>query len=270
MRSVNEDSQPQAVFTVADRDAVLARAVELLDADERVVAAVLTGSLGRDAGDRWSDIDLLAVTASEADSQATTADWEALAYREWPVAHHYATAFGSTLVRGFLLNNALLLDMGFEPIDEFSAWAPTRVLFDRTGRLTDTAARWAPWSPTPDAAAEGGFAAHDVLHACVAANRGRRWQSLYYLQRIRTRTLSLASERHGFESDELPRVDDVPADELAGLEASLVADLDPARVLDAVDHATRAFLDELRQHDEALAVRLSEPLLGLIAASRRT
>ena len=51
------------MFTEADRDAVLARAVELLTDDHRVEAAVLTGSLGRGEGDRWSDIDLDAVVA---------------------------------------------------------------------------------------------------------------------------------------------------------------------------------------------------------------
>jgi hypothetical protein len=143
------------------------------------------------------------------------------------------------------------------------------VLFDRTGRVTEVAAAWSAWSPTPDATGEAGFAAHDVLHACVAANRGRRWQSLYYLQRIRTRTLALASERQGFESDELPRVDDVPEEELADLAGSLVADLEPATMLGAIDVATRAFLAELRRHDDALATRLAEPLLALIGASRK-
>jgi hypothetical protein len=265
---VREDPQRPSVFTVAERDAVLARAVELLDADERVEAAVLTGSLGRASGDRWSDIDLNAVIAHGFDCQTVAADWEMLAYGEWPVAHHYATEFGSTLVRGFLFRDALLLDMAFAPIDDFSAWAPTRVLFDRTGRATEVARAWSAWSPTPDASGEAGFAAHDVMHACVAANRRRRWQSLYFLQRIRTRTLALASERHGFDSDDLPRIDDVPAEELGALEGALVATLEPAALLEAIDEGTRAFLDELRRHDAALADRVSQPLLGLIAASR--
>jgi predicted nucleotidyltransferase len=268
MEVVEEERRPPAVFTVAERDAVLARAVELLDADERVEAAVLTGSLGRSGGDRWSDIDLNAVIAQGVDCRAVAADWERLVYREWPVAHHYATEFGSTLVWGYLFRNALLLDMAFGPIDDFAAWAPTRVIFDRTGRATEVAAGWSAWSPTPDASAEAGFAAHDVLHACLAANRGRRWQSLYFLQRIRTRTLALASERHGFDSDDLPRIDDVPAEELGALEGALVAKLEPAALLEAIDLGTRAFLEELRRHDTALADRLSQPLLALIAASR--
>ena len=186
------------MFTESDRDAVLARALALMSDDERVEAAILTGSLGRGEGDRWSDIDLDAVIANDADAEAVTTDWEGLVYREWPVAHHYATEFGSTRVRGFLLRDALLLDLAFTPIGDFEVWAPVRVLFDRSGVATKAAESPTSWSPTPDWRGEAGFAAHDVLHACVAANRGRRWQSVYFLHRVVNRTLSLASARHGF------------------------------------------------------------------------
>ncbi|HEX6658602.1 MAG TPA: nucleotidyltransferase domain-containing protein [Ilumatobacter sp.] len=248
---------------------MLDRALQLLSEDDRVEAAVLTGSLGRGTEDRWSDIDLEAVIAPGADAPTVAAAWEVLAYLEWPIAHHYATEFGATLVRGYFLRNALLLDMAFTPADAFSVWAPVRVLFDRTGRTTEAAAGSTAWTPTtPDARGEAGFAGHDVLHACVAANRGRLWQSHYFLQRMRNRTLALASERHGWDSDDFTRVDDLPADEVRMVEESLVATLDRDALLGAVDVATRAFLDELGRHDRALADRLSEPLLELVNASR--
>lgn len=192
-----------------------------------------------------------------------------LAYREWPVAHHYETEFGSTLVRGYLLRNALLVDMAFTPVDEFKVWAPVRVLFDRTGRTTGAAASWSAWTPAPDPGGEAGFAGHDVLHACVAANRGRRLQSLYFLQRIRNRTLALASERHGWDAQDFARVDDLPADETRTIEDTLIASLGRDALLGAVDVAARGFLDELGRHDRALADRLSEPLLEVVAASRQ-
>ncbi len=247
------------MFTETVRDAALARAVELLTDDQRVEGLLLTGSLGRGQGDRWSDIDLDAVIADDADVDAVTTEWETIAYREWPVVHHYATEFGTTRVRGFLLRDALLLDLAFTPIGDLEVWAPVQVLFDRTGRVTQVAEKWAPWSPTPDWRSEAGFAAHDVLHAWVAANRGRKWQSAYFLQRIRNRTLALASERHGFDSDDFTRVDDLPADETSPMEATLVSSLGPDVLLEAIDRATRAFLDELRRHDQALADRLAEP-----------
>lgn len=243
--------------------------MQLLSDDDRVEAVILTGSLGRGSGDRWSDIDLAALIESGTDCAAFASAWERMAYREWPIVHHYATEFGATLVRGFLLRDALLLDMAFTPVDEFEVWAPVRVLIDRTGRATATAAGWSAWSPTPDAGGEAGFAGHDVLHACVAANRGRLWQSLYFLQRIRNRTLSLASERHGWDSDDFTRVDDLPADEIRSVEDTLVATLDRGALLGAVERATDAFLDELGRHDRPLADRLSAPLLDLVKASRK-
>jgi hypothetical protein len=124
------------------------------------------------------------------------------------------------------------------------------------------------WSPTADWRGEAGFAWHDVLHACVAADRGRPWRALFYLQRVRTRTLALASERHGWEADEFARVDDLPAAERDPLLASLVSALEPTPLLQAIEVATRALLDELRRGDQELADRLEGPLLTVVEASR--
>ena len=252
------------IFTTAERDATLERAVALLEGDPRIEAAVITGSTGAGRADRWSDVDLDAIVVDGADCERVTADWVDRVYAELPVAHHYETAFGTTLVRGFLLTNALLLDMAFTPTADFSAWAPVRVAFDRRGAVTATAEHPEPWSPTPDWRGDAGFAFHDVLHAWSAAQRGRPWQSLYFLQRVRNRTLALASERHGQDSDEFRYVDDLPSDERDPLLASLTSDLERDTLLHALDVAARAFLAELRRGDPALADRLSEPVIGLL------
>lgn len=47
------------------RDALLQRLTAQAEADERVLALLLGGSLGRGDGDAWSDIDLVAVVAPE-------------------------------------------------------------------------------------------------------------------------------------------------------------------------------------------------------------
>jgi hypothetical protein len=254
------------IFSVSDRDATLARVLGPLEADPRIEAAVVTGSLGADRADRWSDFDLDAVVADGSACEKVATEWVERLYRELPVAHHYETAFGTTLVRGFLLGNGLLADLAFTPRADFSVWAPVRVAFDRTGKATAAAAAMEPWSPTPDGRGEAGFAFHDVLHACVAANRDRPWQALYYLQRVRTRTLALASERHGFDADEFRHVDDLPRNERDPLLASLVTDLDRASLLGAIEIATRAFLDELQRGDPSLADRLAQPLSAFVRA----
>jgi len=86
---------------------------------------------------------------------------------------------------------------------------------------------------------------------------------------VRTRTLALASERHGHDADEFRFVDELPADERDPLLGSLTGDLDRATLLRALDVATRAFVAELRRGDAGLADRLSEPLTTLLTSSPR-
>ena len=254
------------LFTPADRDAMVERVLALLEGDPRIEAAVITGSIGAGTADRWSDLDLVAVVAEDADCERVTADWVERLYGELPIAHHYETAFGTTLVRGFLLTNALLLDLAFTPVADFSAWAPVRVAFDRGGAVTAAAEHPQSWAPTPDWRGEAGFGFHDVLHAWSAAHRDRPWESLFYLQRVRNRTLALASERHGHDAEEFRHVDDLPSDERDPLLASLTSDLNRDALVRALDVATRSFLVELRRGDPALADRLGEPLTGLLGS----
>jgi len=256
------------MFDERDRDAALARSLDLLTADQRVEAVVLTGSAGSKRMDRWSDLDIDAVVAAGESCERLASDWVALAYKEWPVAHHYETSFGSSLVRGFLLDNGLVLDLAFDPLGDFSVWAPVRVLFDRTGTVTRIAEEPDAWTPTPDWRGESGFAWHDIVHACTAAARGKPWQSLYFLQRVRNRTLALASERHGLDPDEFKHVDQLPAEARDPLVGSLVSDLSAPTLVAAVEVSTQAFLDELRRGDAALSERLRQPLYAYIQATR--
>jgi hypothetical protein len=186
-------------------------------------------------------------------------------YELLPVVHHFETAFGDTLVRGFLLENLLEVDLAFDQARRFSIWSPARVVFDRTGRVADAANTHAQDDLyTSDRAGEAGFAWHDVLHACTAVRRGRPWQGLWYMERVRNRTLKLAQERRGFYADFFDYVDDLPVEELTPLEDTLVVSLAPGSLLGAIEVAARAFLAELGHGEPALADRLEGPLLEFV------
>jgi hypothetical protein len=264
---VDDPNSEVPIFTPRDRDTTLDNVIELGEADRRLEAAVLTGSLGAGRTDRWSDIDVAFVVVDAESCALVAADWVDRCYRKLPIAHHYETAFGTTLVRGSLQRNSLEVDLAFTPSADFAVWGPVRVMFDRRGSVTSKAASPKPWSPTPNWSGEAGFAWHDVLHACVAVTRNRPWQALYYLQRVRNRTLALASERHGLDDDEFKHVDDVPPVETDPLVASLVRDLDRSSLIAAIEVATRTFLDELGRGDPTLAARLRSPLSAFVRAS---
>ena len=249
------------LFTPEEREEIAERVCRLLSNDSRVEGVVIVGSLASQA-DRWSDIDLEVVVGDDEELEAVAADWVEQLYEVLPVVHHFETAFGETLVRGFLLENLLELDLAFERAERFSIWGPARVVFDSSGRVANAANTPAQGNPQPvDRASEAGFAWHDVLHACTAVRRDRPWQGLWYLERVRNRTLKLAQERRGFYADFFDYVDDLPVEELTPLEDTLVVSLDSESLLGAIEVATRTFLAELRHGEPALADRLEGPLL---------
>jgi predicted nucleotidyltransferase len=252
------------LFTPDEREQTAERVSSRLAEDDRIEGVVVVGSLAGRA-DRWSDIDLEVLVGDEEDLPAVTAHWVGSLYDLLPVLHHFETAFGETLVRGFLLENLLELDVAFERAEQFSIRGPARVVFDRSGRAAGAADAPAEWDPRPtDRTGEAGFAWHDVLHACIAVRRGRLWQGMWYLERVRNRTLRLAQQRRGFYADFFDYVDDLPDEELTTLKETVGVSLEPESLLGAIEVATLAFFAELRRCEPALANRLEGPLIEFV------
>ena len=229
------------MFTPEERDRIAARLLQLLRGDGRIERAELSGSVAAGDADRWSDVDVYATVAAGVDQEAVANDWLPRVYDAFPVVHHYAVAFGTHHVRGFLLENLLELDIGFQP-------------------AVDVEEDW----PGPDAESEAGFGWHDVLHAGVAIARGRPWRAQYYVGLLRWRTLTLASDRLGTDFGEFKGVDDLPGELLDGLEEALPRSLERDELSRALRAATGAFLGELRHHRPELASRLEPRLLAFL------
>lgn len=230
-----------ALYTPDERDEVANRVLALLREDERIERAELSGSGTTGYTDRWSDVDLFATVADGVDQKDVADEWIGRLYDALPVVHHFAVAFGEHHVRGFLLENLLELDIGFQPtVEEEGEW------------------------PGPDAESEAGFAWHDSVHAAVALARGRPWRAQYYIGLLRWRTLTLATNRLGLEFSEYKDVDDLPGDVLAPLEDSLPRSLEAHELRRAMRVATQAFLAELRRVRPELADRLEPPLLAFL------
>lgn len=121
-----------------ERDALLQRAVELLEQDERVVAAWLQGSMGRGDHDDLSDIDLWAVVADE-HMEAVGAERREYAARVGdPLliveAPQNAPPGGAYLLVQYPgKHGPVTLDLSWQPRSQARVSVNVRMLFDREG-----------------------------------------------------------------------------------------------------------------------------------------
>jgi hypothetical protein len=232
------------LFTPEQRAEVQSRLSGLLRADDCIVEVVPVGSTRNGQMDRYSDLDLVALVADTADHHAVAADWTSRMYDAFPVLHHFEVALGDTLFRGFLLDNLLEVDLGFEPVSRFEIFAELPVPGDHAGNP--------------------GLLWHDVVHAGIAAERGQPWTAELYLQRIRNRGLAIAAERRGLRADFFKEVDALPDEVTTAFAQTLAARLDQATLRSAIRQATELAFAELRAVAPELAQRLEAPLLTFL------
>ena len=254
------------LFTPESREATMERICALLKGDDRIDGVVLVGSMAR-SPDRWSDVDLEVVVGEQHDTGGVVDDWVSRMYAEFPTLHHYEVAFGGTLVRGFLLADLLEIDLSFTPAPTFGVWGPAKLIFGRSQAIrasVDVPSDSESTPPPPDWRGGAGFAWHDILHAGIAVKRGRLWQGLWYMERVRNRALALSSERRGWYAEFHDYTDDLPPAEREPLEETLVGSLEPQLLLEALRAATHALVSELEKGDPDLAAKLKGPLLGFV------
>ena len=243
------------MFTPEEREALRARLVAHAHEDDRIVGAALTGSAARDEEDRWSDVDLFLGVSASARRDQVMADWSRRMRDDEGAVHHWDLHSGDALYRVFLLESGLQVDIAFTPESSFAARGPSfRVLF---GDAAD-----APAAPSTGFAEVAGLGWLSVLHSYTRIERGKPWEAAYWIASVRDQTLALACLRHG-ESPAYSRgVDRLPPDEIAPLEKTLVASVEPEELRRALRAARRCFVDEIEHSDGALAAALERALPG--------
>jgi hypothetical protein len=248
------------MLAIEERDEVRQRLLALAEADERVVAAAITGSYAAGAGDAWSDVDL--AFGIRGDFPAALEHWTELLYRDFAALHHWDLPAGSTIYRVFLLPGWLEVDIAFTPAAEFGPLGPTwRTVFGETVELPQTA------PPRRDDLA--GLAWHHVLHARACIERGKPWQAEYWISAVREQALALVCLRLGHPTRYAKGADLLPPELTAPLEGTLVRSLNEAELRRALAAAASALMDELERSDSALAARL-RPLLEELRAPGAT
>jgi hypothetical protein len=256
------------MFTVEQRDALRERVLGLAEADVRVVAGAVVGSLAIGGGDRYSDVDLTFGIADDVETSAVLDDWTRMLVVELDAVALVDLERGPTTYRVFLLPDALQLDLSMTPVARFSPAGPRfRLLF---GETTPHDSDTAPTSIVGDlfigtpAASEAifGWGVVYALHARACIGRGRVWQAEHYVGAVRDHALALACLREGLPPAQARSFDDLSAETLARFADAHVGAIEPSALRSALAGSVVALLHEGAEarlpHAGAVAKRLTE------------
>jgi hypothetical protein len=235
------------MFTVEQRDALRDRVLRLAQADERVVAGAVVGSLAFDGGDRYSDLDLTFGIADHARVADVLTDWTHTLGDELEAVQLFDLEHGPTIYRVFLFPDALQLDLSMTPATQFRPAGPRfRLLF---GKIADGPA--APITPkglfTAIPAVAQDLFGWGVVYAVYVRScieRGRVWQAEHYVGAVRDHALSLACLREGLPAVEGRGYDDLSAETRAHFAETHVGAPEPRALYSALAAAVRALLRE--------------------------
>jgi hypothetical protein len=225
------------VFTIDDRDRVRQHVLELAEADPRIVAAAVVGSLAAGPGDRWSDLDLTFAVAEGVPLDHVLDDWTRDLAASFGAVRLFDLPSGAAIYRVFLFPGCLQVDLSFTPAPAFGARSASfSLLFGSVGETTPVAA--------PAAEELFGLAVHHAVRARVCIERGRWWQAEYWISGLRDDALALACLGRGLNAREARGFDELPADVLDAFGKALVRSLDRDELLRALASAIDALLDE--------------------------
>jgi hypothetical protein len=240
-----------SMFTIAFRDHVRHRVLELARADSRVTGGALTGSTALGKGDRWSDIDVAFEIADANLLEAVIDDWTQALDQEFSLVNHFdLSRTGKRISRVFLLPGGLEVDVAVMRASDFGAFGPKfRALFGTAHQLEAM--------PQPEASYLMGLGWLHVFHARAFIERHQPWKAEYWISGVRDQVIALACLRLGENAiygdgvDRLPRA---VTDPLAG---ALVRSLEEGELRRALAVGTTCLIAELEQWDKQLSARLS-------------
>src|SRR5579864_4427122 len=246
------------MFSVRDRDRLRDRVLQLAASDPRIVAGAVVGSLAREEGDRWSDLDLTFAVVDGVSISEVLEDWTRTLVNEFDAAHLFDLPSGASVYRVLLLPGCLQFDLSFTPASEFGAIGPNfRMLFGSSVEK--------PHIGPPSARELFGYAVHHALRARFCIERGRYWQAGYWVGGVRDYALSLACRRRGLPARYGRGFDDLPDDVRAAFAGALVRSMGRDELLRALVSAIEGLLGEVEEVPD-LAAKVRPHLRRLTAA----
>jgi len=253
------------MFTVAERGDCIERMVGFAQADTRIVAGAMVGSLATGGGDRFSDVDLTFAVTDEVPT--VLGDWTRQLLERFDAIPLVDLERSPPIYRVFLLPTALQFDLSMTPAERFRPAGPKfRLLFGETvpDRADgDQGSTGDLFISTPAVPSDVfGWGVVYALHARACIERGRVWQAEHYVGALRDHALALACMREGVTVAQARGYDDLSAKTLERFASCHVGAIDPASLRMELAASVSALLDEGiasgLPHASAVGKRLAE------------
>ncbi|HUS14496.1 MAG TPA: aminoglycoside 6-adenylyltransferase [Chloroflexia bacterium] len=267
---------PQGTTPSAGQQAVIDRFVAACEADPRVVAAFLGGSLAAGTADAYSDLDLYLIT-TDAAYEAVVAEGRTFMDQLGGPAFLEDWTVGGRHYLNFIFADGVEGELGLSPASAFDQIhaGPFRVLVDKTGILAG--ARFPGAVAAPDAQREVlrgllNWFWHNLSHFTTALGRDELWAAAGALDDLRRACVDLAHLRHDFTAapqgfEKLERV--LPVAAVAPLAPTFVP-LERAAMLAAGRAVLAFYLDLAPRLAAAHEIAYPADLAPLFAARLET
>ena len=253
-----------AIFSTADRKNMMDYIIAFTERNEHIMALIAVGSGAFGYNDELSDLDMVVAIDSDENMEAVMAYVAAQLNKR--LNFIYFKQMPQRKLQVYLGENFLEIDIGY---GAYAGAAATRkhwkVLFDKTGTI-DEAMRvsWEAHEKRPKTDEQdkklaecADTAWHHLMHAAVAAKRGRYWRAVAELDLARNFFIGLLGCRYSLDTGRGRDVDKLPEAELNILNNTLVAALTQDALWRSLSALADAIYTELERYGERACITVN-------------
>ena len=186
--------------------------------DHRITDAAIVGSESIGTNDRWSDIDLSFGFSESSLLEELLNDWTRFMNSSFNANTLFDLEYRNSMYRVYLLPNALQVDLSFTPSKDFGAITEKfKLLFGK--------AKPKGHKSLPDENEVFGYAVLYALKTRCSLERGKPWQTAYFLNQLRENILVLHCLKENLDPFEGRGYDLIPLNTKKALEPFLKSEM---------------------------------------------
>lgn len=226
------NNKKKRLYTVVERDNIMTALVNLFYKDERIIGFIKVGSSAYNYKDKYSDIDLAIIVNDPKDLEQIFDDWKEIIYKEFSVLHDFEVRFSSDgFLHGFLLENFLEIDIGFQTKDKIYAkrkdWD---VVFDKTNEIKEKMqTTWKERKNRDDQDDLFQFfkgSWYNILHTLIALVRDNLWHAIFELEELRLMIINIVNLRCKLRVKRFQEVSKFPKEIQSQLKDLIITNID--------------------------------------------